>query len=214
MINPNKITNFNLTRFELEEHLAFWLLVAGKTATVTAKNLDKFLKTLLVYAWEYEKSFDKNSPFELINRFSINELSTILKNCGFGCYNIKAKGLKQLASSGLNLYQCTTDDLEKINCIGRKTSRCFIMHTRKYARCAGLDTHLLRFLKDLGYEVPESTPGSGRLYKKIENQYLTLVDKTKLSSAELDLLIWRVYSKHPHLKRILIKYFTKSPKQC
>ena len=81
------------------------------------------------------------------------------------------------------------------------------MHTRKNARIAGLDTHLLRFLKDLGYEVPNSTPGSNKLYKKIESQYLALVDKTDYSPAELDLVIWRVYSKHPHLKDRLLGVF-------
>jgi len=205
MINPNKITNYNCSDYELEENLVFWLLVAGKTASVTARNLDKLLKTLLAYSCKCPEH--KNTPLQLIRQFSAEELSIILKNCGFGCYNLKAKGLKQLSEANLDLYSCTTDDLEKINGIGKKTSRCFIMHTRKNAKVAGLDTHLLKFLKDLGYDVPNSTPGSSRLYKRIENQLLKLMDKTNRTPAEMDLLIWRVYANHPHLKGKLLRCF-------
>lgn len=203
MINPDKITNYNLSTSKLEENLVFWVLVAGKTAKTTAKNLDKLLKKLHAYGWEGKK----NSPLQLLNRFNVEELALILKACGFGCYNLKAESLKQLASANLNLKTCSVEDLEKIKGIGRKTSRCFVMHTRKNARCAGLDTHLLKFLNDLGYNVPRSTPGSDRLYKEVEGKLLSVVDKTKRSPAALDLLVWRVYSKHPHLKGMLLKCF-------
>ena len=210
MVNPDKITNYNLTDFELEENLIFWVLVTGKTASVTARNLVKLLFELCVYACEDDGN---NSPLSLIRRISVykderRQLSNILKECGFGCYNLKAKSLKELAFANLNLRTCSIDDLEKISGIGRKTSRCFIMHTRKNAHCAGLDTHLLKFLNDLGYNVPRSTPGSGKVYKQVENQLLALFDKKKRTPAELDLLIWRVYSKHPHLKGVLLKSFT------
>ena len=209
MINPNKITNYNCSDYELEENLVFWLLVAGKTASVTARNLDTLLFKLLLKESDFDNLAEdyRLSPFDLIRDVSVEALAKIMKDCGFGCYNLKAKGLKELSVANLNLRTCTTDDLEKINGIGKKTSRCFIMHTRKNARIAGLDTHLLRFLKDLGYEVPNSTPGSNKLYKKIESQYLALVDKTDYSPAELDLVIWRVYSKHPHLKDRLLGVF-------
>ena len=210
MINPNKITNYTLNNFELEENLAFWLLVAGKTATVTARNLDRLLFRLLMEMPESGNLAEdyRFSPFDLIKNTTVESLAGFMKECGFGCYNLKAKGLKQLANANLDLYTCNVDDLEKISCIGKKTSRCFIMHTRKNAKVAGLDTHLLKFLKDLGYDVPNSTPGSNKLYKKIEDQYLKLVEQTSRTPAELDLLIWRVYSKHPHLKTKLIRCFS------
>lgn len=36
MIDPNHITNYNLSEKELQYNLMFWLLVAGKTAKVAA----------------------------------------------------------------------------------------------------------------------------------------------------------------------------------
>jgi hypothetical protein len=46
MINPNKITNYNLNKYQLEEHAIFWLLVAGKTAKHTSKSLDNMLQEI------------------------------------------------------------------------------------------------------------------------------------------------------------------------
>ena len=46
MVNPSKITNYNLTDSELEEGLIFWICVAGKTAATIAKGVEKLLTDL------------------------------------------------------------------------------------------------------------------------------------------------------------------------
>lgn len=112
----------------------FWLLVAGKTASTTSKALNRFLE---------EIDDKKSSPFELIKPLSEKQISLRLKKNGIGCYNIKAKGLWQLVRSGLDLRICSVSDLEGIHGIGPKTARCFVLHSRKDAECAGLHIVLL-----------------------------------------------------------------------
>lgn len=183
MIDPTRITNFNLSIPELEEVLLFWVCAAGKNAMTAARGLEGVLRDLNGHS----------QPFKSILRFGADYLGDILKKNGIGCYNNKSKTFWQLADSGLDLKTCGLDDLQGIYGIGPKTARCFIMHSRKDARCAGLDTHALKFMRDLGYDVPSSTP-TGRRYLEIEKQFLKLVDLAAMPVAELDLLIWRVYS--------------------
>lgn len=184
MIDPTTITNFNQTGAELEEVLLFWICVSGKTASVVARQLNDLLNSL-----------KGKSPFDKIKKVGENKLPELLKSFGIGCYNSKSKSLWQIVNADLDLRTCTVDDLEKIHGIGRKTSRCFIMHSRPDAQYAGLDTHALKFLRDKGHNVPASTPASKRLYLEIEKLFLEYVKKSKKSVAEFDLDIWRSYAR-------------------
>ena len=184
MIDPVNITNFNLTKSQLEEMLIFWVCAAGKNAITASKSLDRLLTIIQGH----------QCPFAAIQACGFKKLPKLMKECGIGCYNQKAKTFWQLANSGLNLRKCSAADLETICGIGRKTSRCFIMHSRRNARCAGLDTHLLHYLSDLGYSVPKATPSSAKEYSRLENIFLELVDKSGKSTAEYDLFVWRKYS--------------------
>lgn len=178
MIDPTKITNFDLSSKQLEEVLLFWICAAGKNAITSAKALDRFLQG--------------NSPFKHILK-NKKDLALKLKKCGIGCYNLKAKSFLSLAESGLDLRTCSVDDLEKIPGIGRKTARCFLIHSRRNLKHAGLDTHILKFLHDSGYpNVPKSTPTSQKQYLKWESIFLKLVPKG-YSVAEFDLEIWNKY---------------------
>lgn len=189
MIDPSNITNYSLNDIELEEHLLFWVLAAGKNGTTAAKLLDKLLYKL--------GGVKGNTPFEKI-RMCIergHNLSEFMRMCGIGCYNNKSRTLTELATSGVDLRTCETTDLEKIYGIGMKTSRCFIMHSRKGARIAGLDTHLLKHLREAGVEnVPKSTPGSKKMYMVLEQEFLRLADEAGMSPADYDLYIWNRYS--------------------
>jgi thermostable 8-oxoguanine DNA glycosylase len=195
MINPTKITNFRLDKNELEEHLLFWVTAAGKNAMSSARGLEKFLRQ-----GERLLRMRGRRPFEMIRRVgavNITKISSMMKDCGIGCYNQKAKTFWEIANSGLDLKICTTDDLEQITGIGRKTSRCFIIHSRKSAGVAGLDTHALKFLRDSGFsDAPKATPSSKKQYEYWERQYVELQEQSGLNMAEYDLMIWNRYSGH------------------
>jgi len=49
-------------------------------------------------------------------------------------------------------------------------------------------------MKNLGYDVPKSTP-TGKKYIKIEKEFLSLVEKSDKTLAEFDLLIWSSFAK-------------------
>ncbi len=95
---------------------------------------------------------------------------------------------------------CSVDDLENIYGLGRKTSRCFLIHTRKNARVAGLDVHILKFLRDQGIDAPISTPSSRKKYLELEKTFIEFADKAGKPIAEYDLAIWRKYRE----KRMLV----------
>lgn len=186
LIDPVNITNFNLNQKQLELVLLFWVCAAGKNALTAAKSLNNFL-----YAAE---KFGGNSPFAHIRKVGAARLPKLMKKHGIGCYNSKAKTFNELAYSGLDLRYCSVDDLEAVHGIGFKTSRCFLIHSRKNANVAGLDVHILKYLADLGYEVPRQTPSSRRQYLELEQIFLDRARQTGKSIAEFDLEVWREYS--------------------
>ena len=191
MIDPTNITNYNLTDDELEERILWWICAAGKNGITAAKCLNTLLNKLKAF-WSCG---DKMSPFDLIKFSDIENLKEKMASSGIGCYNIKAKTFKELVESKLNLRTCSVDDLEKIKGIGCKTSRCFIIHSRPNQQLAGLDRHILNWLRDIGHKnIPISTP-TGNKYKKIETIFLNEVKKSGKSVAELDLEIWNRYRK-------------------
>jgi thermostable 8-oxoguanine DNA glycosylase len=193
MIDPSNITNFNLTDVELEEHLFFWILAAGKNGRTAARCLEVLLSAL---------TYNNRSPFTTIKDVyesnTPHPLSECMRNFGIGCYNLKSKTFYDLAISGLDLRICSSEDLEEIKGIGSKTARCFILHSRKGARLSGLDTHMLKHLREMGVEdVPKSTPSSKKKYMILEQEVLKLADEAGMSCADYDLKVWRHYSIGP-----------------
>lgn len=186
MIDPTNITDFNRDDYSLQEVFLFWICAAGKKAILVSKSLDKVL------FYGHDLFGKKLLPFEIVDKFN-EKLPEVLKSHGIGCYNNKSKSMLEIARSGLDLRKCSVHDLENIYGIGPKTARCFVMHTRKDAKHAGLDTHVLSFLRDLGYNVPKSTP-TKKKYLEIENLFLDLVEKYNTTVQELDLKIWNEYS--------------------
>lgn len=181
LVDPDNITNFDLTKDELELNIIFWILAAGKNGHTSAKCLNKFL----IY---FSKETKKESPFEIISL--IDNLSLCLKEFGVGCYNNKSKTILSLIKKNFNLKECSVEDLESVWGLGPKTARCFLIHTRKNQKLAGLDRHILSFLKELGYDVPSQTPNKNQ-YKKIENIFIEIAEKLNKTPSELDLEIWK-----------------------
>lgn len=186
MIDPFNITKFDRTKAELEEFWLFCLVVAGKTASTQAKLLDGFLKSC---------EFDGDTPFEIIQSLVYDDdLLDMIKLSRLGQYNRLAKAFQQ--SLTLDLATCTVDDLERIHGVGPKTARFFLLHSRKNARVAALDTHILKHLKANGVAVKsEVTPSSKKEYRKLEEEFLKLADSAQMSPADYDLTVWTQYTK-------------------
>lgn len=165
----------------LEAWLLFCIAVAGKTAKTTTRAINNFLS-------ERENN---ESPFEFIHRLACNgELRSTLKRHRVGQYNKLVKAYSIVCSFSTELLKhCSVADLETISGIGPKTSRFFIQSTRENTRYAVLDTHVLAWMKALGYNVPKSTP-SKKKYALIEKQFLELADQLGKTPRELDTEIW------------------------
>jgi thermostable 8-oxoguanine DNA glycosylase len=187
VIDPTQITDFKRSDYSLQEVILFWICAAGKNAKVVAKSLD------LVIKYGHKLYGEELMPFDIIKKFDKN-LANILKKHGIGCYNNKARTMLELVKSGINLKICDVQDLENIYGIGPKTARCFLIHSRKDVKYAGLDTHVLKFLRDKGYNVPLSTPSSRKKYLEVEKIFLDMVNEYKTTISELDLKIWNDYS--------------------
>lgn len=187
MIDPRTAPWYNCTNNELEEILIFCVLVAGKNAMTTARGLN-FLLTGIGYG-------PGCSPFELLRRRTLDNLTWWLRVSGIGCYNIKSNTINHLLEAELDLRTCSIADLEAIPGIGPKTARFFILHTRPGAQVACLDTHILKFLAKQGFRVPKSTP-SGNRYLELEKAYLDLCKENGWDPAQKDIEIWKKESGH------------------
>ena len=120
-----------------------------------------------------------------------------LKRLRFGQYTKLVRAFTEVIAANLNLDRCKTLDLERIYGIGPKTSRFFIMRTRPTAKVAALDTHVLRWLRDIGHDnIPKSTPQSTMAYYRIETIFLAEAKKRRKRPSRLDAEIWEHYSRH------------------
>jgi thermostable 8-oxoguanine DNA glycosylase len=183
MIYPDRITDYNRTTEQLEELIVFCVCVAGHNAMTTAQRLDRLFTQLSAYV----------APFYALRRCQGGILPKLLRKVGIGCYNKRAEYLIDLINKGLNLRTCSVEDLEKVKGIGPKTARFFVLHSRPNVNdIAVLDTHVLKFMKDHGYDVPKSTP-TGKRYRQLEIEFLKLATQSGMSVANFDLMIWNDY---------------------
>ena len=192
MIDPTKVTEYEQRTNRLEEFILFWVCAAGKNGRTAARCLDTLLNTI---------AKPGKGPMECLCGYdgSLGTLPELMKFCGIGCYNAKARTFKELATltttGNLDLRTCTVDELESVYGIGMKTSRCFVMHSRKNAQVAGIDTHLLKHLRAKGVkDVPKSTPGSKKQYLRLEKEILRLAKEANMTPADYDLMVWNEYS--------------------
>jgi len=185
MITPTSITNYNRTEAELEEFLMFAILVAGKGAEQQAKKLDAFL------SHKHEAT-----PFEYLEYLFVGNrimFRNAIRHHKFGQYNRIEEAFKGILRFKGKLKNVTIENLESIKGIGSKTARFFILHSRPNQRVAVLDTHILKYLKNMGHNVPKATPSKNK-YKVIEELFIQIADGLQMSIADLDLHIWKTYA--------------------
>jgi hypothetical protein len=182
MIDPSDITKFDRTDAELEEWWLFSVVVAGKTSTTQARLLDAFLKCL-----------PGRTPFgKLKLAIKRDILRQSLIDSRLGQYNRLERCFTE--SLSLNLRNDPLEKFEAIHGVGPKTARMFLMHSRPSQNFAALDTHILKHLRDEGFDAPAATPPPGERYRTLEHAFITLAKKARMSVAAYDLHVWKSYA--------------------
>jgi len=197
LIDPTDITNYHRSNDDLELFWIFSIMVAGKKSDVTVTKVHNLVTTL--FTLDLKKGRSRQSPLSMIDQcYNEGSLIGILHDIRVGQYNRIYNAMSQssalVKSGSLSLSDCTPFELEQINGIGPKTARFFILHSRENVQYAALDTHILHWLRDQGYDAPKSTP-TGKTYERLETIFLQEATNRSLSPSEFDLMIWKQYSK-------------------
>ena len=169
-----------------DAHLQWLLIVGICVANKPAKRMVALAEELL----RRGARGSDDTPFECLYQLG-NSLREELEDLKTGQYTRIEKALARIIY--LDPRTCSLEDLEAVPGIGPKTARWFLMRTRPGVRLAALDTHILKWLRGHGYDVPKNTP-TGRRYRHIEQIFLAECDRRDKTPAELDLEIWRSYA--------------------
>jgi thermostable 8-oxoguanine DNA glycosylase len=189
MINPAEVTNYNRTQDELQEFILFCINVAGKKSSIEAPKLEIFIQR----AKDITK---ETSPFNCIKKLiklgRLNEIMHWAKLSPYAQrYNsyVAVSKIKDLQSVSLSR-------LLEVAGIGLKTARFFLSHSREDFDEPMLDTHILRYLRDQGHsDAPKSTPSNENTYLYFANIFKNIARQLGKSVTDLDLEIWKQYSK-------------------
>lgn len=183
MIDPTDVTDYNRSDIQLQEFILFSIAVAGKTAKIVAQQLENFLNE------NY-----RSAPFDKVrDLIATGQLRQALQRAKLGQYDKLTRAFVEIIN--VDLRKCTVDDLESIHGVGPKTARFFLIHSRPDIQVAALDTHILKFLKLQGYDVPDHTP-TGKRYKVLEEAFIKEANLRNRPIAEFDLAIWNYYSRN------------------
>lgn len=124
-------------------------------------------------------------------------LLPVLVHRKIGPYEHNFRRLSELAMgvAGPTVYDMSVESLERVYGIGPKTARMFILHSRPEQEYAVLDTHILKYLRAIGYtQVPKSTPQNPVFYRALEQAFIRDAKKVGRRVAEHDLEVWKLYS--------------------
>ncbi len=178
----------DLPRFELEWRIIYACVVAGKSAQFTRNVMQKL----------FTEQSQKTPLFFFSAMIKAKSLEEVLREAKTGNYNKLVKTFTELTQAvlenNLDLSTCSPQELEAIHGIGPKTSRFFILWTREGVRVAALDVHILRWLRELGYNAPKNTPQSAKRYRELEEAFLAEAHRLNMEPRDLDYAIWSRYS--------------------
>ncbi len=182
-IEPLKITDFNRDDEALQRFMIFGIIAAGKDSDWAAAKVSDLLR----------KKPDGVLPLAYLAENEIALHNTLVAN-RVGQYQRIKRAI--LDAAKLDLRTAAVEEIEGIFGVGPKTARLFILHSRPDADVAVLDTHILKWLGDVGVDpVPKTTP-SGKAYERLERLAVRFkkIYYPGMSLAQADLLIWSKYS--------------------
>jgi len=180
--DPKKIPK-TMTRQQLEAWILFGICVANKPADATWRKLNQFLNSV---------GIEDRNPFHIVNfMIATGQLGRKLRETRFGQYTRINRAFREAVK--LNLDTISVEALEGIHGIGAKTARMIMLYYKPMSRLAVIDTHILKWLRTLGHDVPKASP-SGKKYAELERIFLKECDKRHMSAAELDTQIWQSYA--------------------
>jgi hypothetical protein len=179
-----------MTRTQQEYLVLYVIIVAGKHSEFANAALTRFATMI----------GDAEFPLEVIHNINDNQLVDILRKARTGNYEMKFKAFKYAGTfwNRNDLKKVTPDEWANVGGdrigIGPKSSRyiCMCLDPEN-ANYAALDTHVLKWLRHLGFDAPKSTPPAGPWYTMWELVYLQLANQRGRIPAELDLDIWMAY---------------------
>ena len=189
MINPAEVTNYNRTQSELQEFILFCINVAGKKSSIEAPKLEIFIQR----AKDITK---ETSPFNCIKKLiKLGRLQEIMHWAKLSPYAQRYNSYVDVVKIR-DLQKVTLNRLLQVPGIGLKTARFFLSHSREDFDEPMLDTHILHFLRDQGYaNAPKSTPSNENVYHYFANIFKDIARQLGKSVTDLDLEIWKQYSK-------------------
>lgn len=194
MIDPKKVTDYNRNEWQLQEFLIYCVCVAGKKSEIESPKVRKF-------CMDARFGFGLK-PFELIRKLlsvsSVEEdgLMQHLKKHKIAPYQQRYNSFKDIVTLlDTDLREVTIDQLQEVRGISTKTSRFFLTHSREDFDEPVLDTHILRFLRDFGYnDVPKSTPQNPKVYERLSRLFRSIARFEGKSVTDFDLEVWTKYS--------------------
>lgn len=187
-VDPTNIPT-KLTRVQLEDWLVFSICVANKEASQTRKKVDLFFSEL---RYAYPALY---TPFAII-RAAVKDgkLRGYLEMIRTGQYNRIERALTELIE--VNLDTVSVESLEAVHGIGPKTARMAMLYYLPGLEVVPLDTHVLKYLRKLGYEdAPKATPSAGKSYQKWEAIFVAEAKKAGKTVREFDTMVWQMYAK-------------------
>jgi hypothetical protein len=210
MVDPHNITDYSRNDYSLQEFLLFAPAVAGKKAVMISPKIDAFLKLGKDFVESYY-GVKNPTPLKIISLLClyheythVDMLLEFMKEVKLGKYTVLRPSYAHLAmmdnDGKFDWRKVTPSQLECVNGFSFKTSRFFILHTQPNAKIGVIDTHILDEMIELGfmnlitskgYSVPTSTPQNPKVYKILEDAWLSHCDNLGVGYAEHDLNVWR-----------------------
>lgn len=190
--DPLKPSEESIVFRSREAFLVFCIMVAGKNGARTVRVVERLFEGCRT---EYSFVRGQPRPFKRIkDLIGENRLHDRLVEIRCGQYSRIARALIALIDENIDPDDTSVEQLERIPGIGPKTSRYFMMRAHGEEHAA-LDTHVLKYLRSLGYSAPRSTPGSKKVYSELEHCFIKEAHARGLTADELDGQVWEHYAR-------------------